>query len=97
MRGQRQAESSKIRLGMQVDDATFRSMIVETGVLNSKEHSKWRLDILIDLFEGPLLNPKRMEEAIRGLKFFRKLMPFFHPLERRYSDIEPSNVSSTTF
>lgn len=53
----------------------------------TKDHTKWNLDVLQDIVEGPLLNQKRMEEAIKVTKFMRKLMSFFHPFNHRYSDI----------
>jgi len=96
LRGQRHVESSKVRLGMQMDDTAFRNQLLESGVLGpAKDTSKtWNVDIVIDLLEGPLLHPKRMEEAIKGSKFLRRLMAFYHPLERRYADL-PRTVVST--
>lgn len=96
-RGQRQVENSKIRMGMQIDDAAFRNMILETQVMSSKEWNRWNFDVLTDLFEGPLLNPRRMEEAIKGLKFLRRLIPFLHPLEHKYADIANTKVSLGAF
>lgn len=58
----------------------------------TKDHSKWNFEVLTDVIEGPLLNSKRMEEAIKVSKFMRRLMSFFHPFGHRYSDM-PSKVS----
>ena len=61
-------------------------------VMLTKEHSKWNFDTLQDLIEGPLLNPKRMEEAIKGARFIKRLMSFFHPFSHRFSDMIRSTV-----
>lgn len=58
----------------------------------TREHAKWNYDTLLDLIEGPLLNSKRLEEAIKVSKFVKRLMTFFHPLSRRFSDIKKSKV-----
>ncbi|KAI5479428.1 cytosolic regulator Pianissimo [Pseudohyphozyma bogoriensis] len=86
-RGQRQVESAKIRMGMQIDDAHFRNLLLEAGVLSTKDHSRWSFDILTELLEGPLLNPRRLDEAVRASKFMRRLLSFFHPFSYRYGDI----------
>lgn len=92
-RGQRQIESSKIRLGMQIDDSTFRNLLLETQVLSTKEFPRWDFDILIQLAEGPLLAPKRLDEAMRASKFMRRVLAFLHPLNYQYSAVPRSMVS----
>jgi rapamycin-insensitive companion of mTOR len=61
-------------------------------VILTKDHTKWNLDVLQDVIEGPLLNHKRIEEAIKVSKFMRKLMSFFHPFSHRFADM-PRRVS----
>jgi hypothetical protein len=63
-------------------------------VMLTKDHNKWNFETLLDLIEGPLLNPKRMEEAIKLSRFLRRLMNFFHPFSHRFSDIERIKVST---
>ncbi len=61
----------------------------------SRDFTKWNYDTLLDLVEGPLLNPKRLEEAIKGSRFVKRLMSFFHPfsqLSHRFSDIKKQKV-----
>ena len=53
-----------------------------------KDHTKWNFDALQEVVEGPLLNPKRLEEAIKILKFVRSFLKFFHPFEYRFSDMK---------
>ena len=85
----------KIKMGMQIDDRTFQNLLMETQVMLTKDHTKWNFEVLMDLIEGPLLNPKRLEEAIKVTKFGRRLMSFFHPFSLRFSDIKKSKVSLT--
>ena len=53
-----------------------------------RDHTKWNFDALQEVVEGPLLNPKRLEEAIKILKFVRGFLKFFHPFEHRFSDMK---------
>jgi len=61
-------------------------------VMLTKDHTKWNFEVLQDLIEGPLLNPKRMEEAIKVSRFIRRLLSFFHPFSHRFSDMEMDKV-----
>lgn len=96
-RGQRQVEEAKIRMGMQIDDAHFRNLLLETQVLNTKDHARWALEILTELLEGPLLNARRLDEAMRASKFMRRLLSFFHPFNYRYSEVVKTPVSFCFF
>lgn len=86
-------ESTKARMGMAIDDASFRNMLVETQVLTQKEYSRWNFEIIMELLEGPLMNSRRLEETLKGSKLLRRLASFFHPSERRYSALSSSPVS----
>lgn len=86
-------EQAKLKLGMQMDDKTFQSSLLETQVMLTKDHAKWNFDTLQEIIEGPLLHPKRMDEAIKGARFIRRLMTFFHPFSHRFSDMHRIKVS----
>lgn len=92
-RGQRQVESTKLLVGLSIDDAHFRNLLLETQVLSTKDHTKWNVEIMLELLEGPLLNPKRLDEAMRASKFMRRLCGFFQPFAYRYSEVRKSRVS----
>lgn len=92
-RSQRQVQQVKLRLGLQVDDRQFQTMINESGVLLTRDHTKWNYEIIMDLLQGPLLNPKRLDEVIRVTKFIRRLFSFFHPLNNRFSSVLRTRVS----
>lgn len=93
-RGQRQVDFTKLRLGLQIDDANFRNLLLETQVLTTKNHTKWSFETLSELVEGPLLNASRLSEAMRASKFMHRVLGFFHPLAYRYSDLPKSVVGA---
>ncbi|KAG8875681.1 hypothetical protein FRB97_004816 [Tulasnella sp. 331] len=78
-RNQRQVEQNKLKATMQIDDKSFQDVLLKTQVMVQKDYAKWNVEALIELMEGPLLNPKRLEEAFRVLKFGKRLISFFHP------------------
>ena len=81
-----QAEQSKLQQGMQIDEGQFRTMMVESGVLNHSKYFKWRWDIIQQIIDGPLRNPKRLEEAKESTKFWERLEKFYSPFkESRFS------------
>ncbi|EJD50823.1 hypothetical protein AURDEDRAFT_111977 [Auricularia subglabra TFB-10046 SS5] len=82
-RGQRTVDSVKIKMGMQIDDRGFQALLLETQVLTAREHTKWNHEALVELIEGPMLNPKRLEESIKVSRFGKRLMQFFHPQTRK--------------
>lgn len=78
---------SKADLNPQIEEGHFRAAITETGVLSSVNFAKWRWDIIQKLIEGPLLNPKRLEEACKANKFVKRLMGFYRPFKYRFSEV----------
>jgi rapamycin-insensitive companion of mTOR len=61
-------------------------------VLLGRDHSKWNYEVIVELIEGPLLNPKRLDEAIKATKFVRRLFSFYHPYNNRFSSIKRTRV-----
>lgn len=84
----RQSEQSKLRIGTQIDESQFRNYLLESQVLNSANYTKWRWDILQAIVEGPLLNPKRLDEAIKATRFMKRIFDFYRPFTYRFSDIK---------
>ncbi|BGP18107.1 hypothetical protein JCM10213v2_006158 [Rhodosporidiobolus nylandii] len=82
-----QVASTKLRTALQMDDITFRNQLLETGVLSTKDPSRWQFDILLQMLEGPLKNPTRLDEAMRASKFMRRLLAFFRPSEGRFAEL----------
>lgn len=65
----------------------------------TKDHTVWKFDLLQELIEGPLLNPKRLEEAIKVSRFIRRLLSFFHPFGSgmKFSDLPRTKVRCAFF
>ncbi|EGU12160.1 hypothetical protein RTG_01774 [Rhodotorula toruloides ATCC 204091] len=82
-----QVESSKLRHALQMDDLTFRNLLLETEVLSTKDETKWQFERLLEIVEGPLRNPRRLEEVVRASKWMRRVVDFFRPFALRYSDL----------
>jgi rapamycin-insensitive companion of mTOR len=80
-------------MGLQLEDRQFVQMINDSGVILNRDHTKWNYELVVDLLEGPLMNPKRMDEAIKATKFIRRLLVFFHPHSNRFSSINRTRVS----
>jgi rapamycin-insensitive companion of mTOR len=45
----------------------------------------------MELLQGPLLNPRRLEESIKS-KFVKRLIGFYRPTSQRFSEIEKNPV-----
>ncbi|KAL8897698.1 MAG: hypothetical protein Q9207_007082 [Kuettlingeria erythrocarpa] len=89
----RSSDSSKPMVDIDMDELRFRAAIVDTQVLNHVKHFKWNWDLIEDLVEGPLKNPKRLTEAITGTKFLKRLLSFYRPFKYRFSDIPSTKLN----
>ncbi|RWA10306.1 hypothetical protein EKO27_g4809 [Xylaria grammica] len=69
------------------DDATFRQLLIDSGVLSSSNPAKWKWDIMLKIIEGPLTNSKRLEEAIKASKFIKSVIGFYRPFKYRFSEV----------
>ncbi|KAL1921894.1 uncharacterized protein VTP21DRAFT_10536 [Calcarisporiella thermophila] len=85
-RNKRQVEQVKVRMGIQIDDLHFRNLLMDTQVLNTKDYTKWNWDNILELLHGPLLNPRRLEDTIKST-FMKRLIGFYQPYSRRFSEI----------
>ncbi|EEP76742.1 conserved hypothetical protein [Uncinocarpus reesii 1704] len=81
------AGQGKPKLSPTMDEAQFRTAIMDTHVLNSVNFMKWKWDLIHNIIEGPLTNPKRLDEAIKGSKFMKRLVGFYRPFKYRFSMI----------
>lgn len=78
-------DQGKDKLSPAMDETQFRNAILETNVLNTVNYIKWKWDLIHRIVEGPLTNPKRLDEAIKGSKFMKRLMGFYRPFKYRFS------------
>ena len=83
----RPSESARPKLDPDLDEAHFRTIIIETGVLNTMNYIKWRWDLIQDIIDGPLQNPKRLSEAINATQFMKRVVAFYRPFKHRFADI----------
>lgn len=77
---------SKSHITASVDEATFRALMIETQVLGTVNYSKWKWDLIQQIIEGPLLNPRRLHEAMIATKFVHRILGFLRPFKYRFSD-----------
>ncbi|KAJ3208873.1 hypothetical protein HDU67_006498 [Dinochytrium kinnereticum] len=77
------------------DETQFKSMLADMEkMLGSKDFLRWNWDAIQELVEGPLINPRRMEEAIKNSKVVKRLVSFFRPLSHQFSDIKKGKGTS---
>ena len=81
-------EQPKTGANLSFDEATFRQLQLDSGVVNSSNPLKWNWDVILKIIEGPLTNGKRLEEAIRASKFVKRLMSFYRPFKYKFSDMK---------
>ncbi|KAG0237035.1 hypothetical protein BGW42_001928 [Actinomortierella wolfii] len=93
---QGQIDRSQIRAASQVDEVEFRTMLLDSLVLQTKEPKNWRWPKILEIIQGPLLNPRRLDDAVRGTKFMKRLLAFYRPLNRRYSSEKEEGKHSFT-
>lgn len=82
----RSNDGGKSKLSVDMDELQFRATILDTQVLSSSNYLKWKWDLINDIIEGPLLNPKRLDDAIKATKFLKRLVAFYRPFKHRFSD-----------
>lgn len=78
-------QQSKKQFSAQIDEAAFRNLMAESRVLETPNYQKWRWDLVQGILDGPLYNPKRLDEALRATKFIHRLINFFRPFKHRFS------------
>ncbi|OAP60237.1 hypothetical protein AYL99_05239 [Fonsecaea erecta] len=70
-----------------MDGDQFRQAMADSQVTSHSQYIKWKWELIQGLVEGPLTNPRRLEEAIRSPKFMKRLVGFFRPFKYRFSTI----------
>ena len=79
-------ETTRSKLSVDMDELQFRSTVLDTQILSSSNYLKWKWDLINDIIEGPLLNPRRLDDAIKNTKFLKRLVAFYRPFKHRFSD-----------
>ncbi|KAG6022548.1 hypothetical protein E4U41_002234 [Claviceps citrina] len=70
------------------DDATFRQLLIDSGVLNSSNFAKWNWEVVIKVIDGPLQTGKRLDEAIKASKFMKRMMSFYRPFKYKFAEVK---------
>ncbi|TAQ85052.1 hypothetical protein B7494_g6626 [Chlorociboria aeruginascens] len=86
-------EQPKNNLSLSFDETTFRQLLVETQVLSSTNPQKWRWEIILRIIEGPLLNGKRLDEAIKASKFIKRIMSFYRPFKYKFAEVRSTRMT----
>lgn len=97
IRTQEKVHEVKLKIGYAIDDAHFRQLLMDTQVLNTKDYTKWSWESITELLQGPLLNPRRLDEAMRGKKFIKRLLAFYRPFSHRFSDINATKANTARY
>ncbi|TVY71377.1 Target of rapamycin complex 2 subunit ste20 [Lachnellula suecica] len=86
-------DQPKLNSNVTVDENTFRQLLVETQVLSSTNPIKWKWDIILRIIEGPLLNGKRLDEAIKASKFIKRIMSFYRPFKYKFAEVRYTRIN----
>lgn len=86
-------DQPKINPNLTLDETTFRQLLVETQVLSSTNPTKWRWEIILKIIEGPLLNGKRLDEAIKASKFIKRIMSFYRPFKYKFAEVRNTRIT----
>lgn len=82
----RARSASKAQAQANMDEAVYRARQLETNVLNTVNYLKWDWNIILELVDGPLTNPRLLYEAMEKSKFVHRLLKFLRPFQFRFSD-----------
>ncbi|KAJ9668040.1 hypothetical protein H2201_001846 [Coniosporium apollinis] len=82
----RQADQPKTQAN--VGEAAFRQQLVETGALRSSNFTKWDWVLIQQILDGPIFDPKRLDDAINATDFAKRMFGFYRPFKHRFSEIK---------
>ena len=69
-----------------IDELQLRNLINESQVNSTVTYVKWKWDIILEIIEGPMLNPKRLEDTLKSTKFLKRLEAFYRPFKYRFAN-----------
>ncbi|MCJ1350863.1 MAG: hypothetical protein MMC33_000844 [Icmadophila ericetorum] len=77
-------DTGKAKIDM--DELQLRNLINESQVNATLTYVKWKWDIILEIIEGPMLNPKRLEDTLKSTKFLKRLEGFYRPFKYRFAN-----------
>ncbi|KAF4553712.1 Target of rapamycin complex 2 subunit ste20-like protein [Elsinoe fawcettii] len=90
---QKAPEQPKLQLPVSMDETQFRALMIDSMVLSTVNYLKWDWDLISAMIDGPLTNPKRLDEAIKATKFVHRLLGFLRPFKYRFSDVRNTRAN----
>ncbi|EON65297.1 hypothetical protein W97_04535 [Coniosporium apollinis CBS 100218] len=84
----RQADQPKTQANVQMGEAAFRQQLVDTGTLRSSNFTKWDWTLIQQTLDGPMFDPKRLDDAINATDFAKRMFGFYRPFKHRFSEIK---------
>lgn len=85
--------TSKTQVTGAMDETQFRAKMIDTQVLNTVNYTKWDWNLIQELIDGPMVNPKRLQEAMVTSKFVHRLLGFLRPFKYRFSDAQNTKAN----
>ncbi|CAK7896648.1 target of rapamycin complex 2 subunit Tsc11p [[Candida] anglica] len=81
-----------------MDESELKMKIHSTKVLTVKEYNEWNWLILSEIIEGPMRNPKKLEEICKNFpKFLKQVLAFYRPFKFRFCNhVVPSTKSNSS-
>lgn len=86
-------EQAKLQLPASMDEIQFRNHMVDSQVLSTVNFLKWDWDLISAIIDGPLTNPKRLDEAMKATKFVHRLLGFLRPFKYRFSEVRNTRAN----
>lgn len=80
-------------MDIQIDDLAFKNLLNDTQVLLGKDVLKWNWPSIMEMLNGPLLNPKRLEEVLKSTKFVKRLLSFFGVRKNKFAAVKRGRAS----
>ncbi|KAK3637380.1 hypothetical protein LTR56_013730 [Elasticomyces elasticus] len=76
-----------------MDETVFRAKMLDTQVLNTVNYTKWDWVVIRELIDGPMVNPKRLQEAMITSKMVHRLLGFLRPFKYRFADVQNTKAN----
>jgi rapamycin-insensitive companion of mTOR len=88
--------TSKTSANAAMDETQFRAKMIDTQILNTVNYTKWDWNLIQELIDGPMVNPKRLQEAMISSKFVHRMLGFLRPFKYRFSEC-PNSKSNQRY
>eukprot|EP01156_Anaeramoeba_ignava_P022905 Anaeramoba_ignava/c21149_g1_i1.p1 GENE.c21149_g1_i1~~c21149_g1_i1.p1 ORF type:complete len:900 (+),score=248.70 c21149_g1_i1:10-2709(+) len=91
-----ETENQLLKIQRQIEKSTadqdFEILLKESKVILYNDAKKWDFQVISGFLEGIINNPKRIEACIKN-KFFKRLLKFYQPTKKQFSEM-PHNSSN---